>query len=318
MRVQEKMKKPVLEAKYLNVENTDRYRPIIRLFYLKYEKLKYWLYQEEVFEELKEDPYFEEYTMEQCQQDLAALTSWGNLVTIQDTRKVTTIEEFKNKKFRYQLSETAVEIERMVIRLENLFIEGSSLEPTLLERIRLNLGKIEEMAEKEEEKLYSWWNDLNNDFIRLNQNYQDYMRELNSVKAEEMMRTREILLFKDRLMEYLRSFVKSLQIHMTAIEQELGNVNKGAVRRILERVTAYEVSIPRIDVEVEEQMIYEKISGRWKSLVEWFVGKEGQESEAGKDFDTTHQSAACLCSRLCQRVAQACRIASFRFAERRS
>ena len=27
------------------------------------------------------------------------------------------------------------------------------------------------------------WNDLNNDFIRLNQNYQDYMRELNSVKS---------------------------------------------------------------------------------------------------------------------------------------
>lgn len=94
-----KMRKPVLEAKYLNVENTDRYRPIIRLFYLKYEKLKYWLYQEEVFEELKEDPYFADYTMEQCQQDLTALTSWGNLVTIQDTRKAATIEEFKNKSF---------------------------------------------------------------------------------------------------------------------------------------------------------------------------------------------------------------------------
>lgn len=60
------------------------YRPIIRLFYLKYEKLKYWMYQEDVFEELKEDPYFQEYTMEQCQQDLAALVSWGNLLTIQD------------------------------------------------------------------------------------------------------------------------------------------------------------------------------------------------------------------------------------------
>lgn len=107
-----------MEAKYLNVENTERYRPIIRLFYLKYEKLKYWLYQEEVFEELKEDPSFAEYTMIQCQQDLAALASWGNLVTIQDTRKVSSIEEFKNKKFRYQLSETAVEVERMVIRVE--------------------------------------------------------------------------------------------------------------------------------------------------------------------------------------------------------
>ena len=124
MEIQDKMRKPMLEAKYLNVENTDRYRPIIRLFYLKYEKLKYWLYQEEVFEELKEDPYFADYTMEQCQQDLAALASWGNLVTIQDTRKVTTIEEFRNKKFRYQLSETAVEIERMVIRIENRLLRA--------------------------------------------------------------------------------------------------------------------------------------------------------------------------------------------------
>lgn len=47
MKTQEKMRKPLLEAKYLNVENTDRYRPIIRLFYLQSEKLKYWLYQEE-------------------------------------------------------------------------------------------------------------------------------------------------------------------------------------------------------------------------------------------------------------------------------
>lgn len=40
MKIQEKMRKPMMEAKYLNVENTERYRPIIRLFYLKYEKLK--------------------------------------------------------------------------------------------------------------------------------------------------------------------------------------------------------------------------------------------------------------------------------------
>ena len=139
MKIQEKMRKPVLEAKYLNVENTDRYRPIIRLFYLKYEKLKYWLYQEEVFEELKEDPYFADYTMEQCQQDLTMLTEWKNLNTIQDTRRVSSIEEFKNKKYRYQMSEYSVEIERLVIRLENLFIEGASLEPTLLERIIWNV-----------------------------------------------------------------------------------------------------------------------------------------------------------------------------------
>ena len=86
MKIQEKMRKPMLETRYLNVENTDRYRPIIRLFYLKYEKLKYWMYQEDVFEELKEDPYFQEYTMEQCQQDLAALDDVLNLEMTQRTR----------------------------------------------------------------------------------------------------------------------------------------------------------------------------------------------------------------------------------------
>lgn len=289
MKIQEKMRKPMMEAKYLNVENTERYRPVIRLFYLKYEKLKYWLYQEEVFEELKEDPSFAEYTMIQCQQDLAALASWGNLVTIQDTRKVSSIEEFKNKKFRYQLSETAVEVERMVIRVENLFIEGSSLEPTLLERLRISLEKMEEMASRNEEKLYGWWNDLNNDFIRLNQNYQDYMRELNSVKAEEMMKTREFLLFKDRLIEYLRSFVKGLQANVSAIEQKLRNMDRETVHQILEKATAYELSIPRMDVEIDEQMIFDKNQGRWESIVEWFSGKDGAESEAGKVFDTTNE-----------------------------
>ena len=83
MKVSEIIKKPVVEAKYLNVDNSDRYRPIIRLFYLNYEKLKYWLYQEEVFEELKEDAYFAEYNIEQCKQDLKTLTEWGNLLAMQ-------------------------------------------------------------------------------------------------------------------------------------------------------------------------------------------------------------------------------------------
>ena len=78
-----------------------------------------------------------------------------------------------------------MEIERMVIRVENLFLENSSLEPTLMERIRISLKQMESFANESDEKLYSWWNDLNADFKRLNQNYQDYMRELNSAKAED-------------------------------------------------------------------------------------------------------------------------------------
>ena len=289
MLVQEKLLKPVMEARYLTVENADRYRSIIRLFYLQYEKLKYWLYPEDVLEELKEDPYFQSYTPEQCQQDLNALTGWGNLLTIQDTKKAATIEEFKNKKFRYQLSETAVEVERMVIRLENLAIEGSSLEPTLLERLRIHLAEINTISHQDADRVHTWWEDINRDFIRLNQSYQDYMRELNSVKAEEMMKTREFLLFKDRLIEYLRSFVKSLQMNAPVIEQQLKGISDSAADEIFRKVTDYKMSIPQIESHPKEEDIYAMVRGSFRSICEWFTGSAGQPSEASRVFDLTNE-----------------------------
>lgn len=257
-------------------------------FFDNYEKLHYWLYQEDVFEALKRDPHFEDYRMEQCQQDLAMLTEWKNLNTIQDTRKVASIEEFKNKKFRYQMSEYSVEIERLVIRLENLFVEGASLEPTLLERIRRNVERFPAMAEKDTGEVYTWWTDLNNDFVRLNQNYQDYIRDLNSVKAEKMMQTKEFLVFKDHLIDYLRNFIKGLQRNVGAIDEELRLLPDEIKQRIFDKIVDYELSIPRMDVEVSRGKISEKTLGRYQSIYDWFVRENGQENEAAKLFDATN------------------------------
>ena len=82
MQVSHKLTKPLTEVKYLNADNVSRYRCIMRIFFENYEKLKYWLYQEEVYEEMRKDPLWEEYKPEQCQQDLAMLTEWKNLNTI--------------------------------------------------------------------------------------------------------------------------------------------------------------------------------------------------------------------------------------------
>lgn len=284
MQVTDKLLRALTEVKYLNADNVDRYRCIMRIFFENYEKLHYWMYQEEVYAQMKEDPYFAEYRPEQCLQDLTTLTEWKNLNTIQDTRKVASIEEFKNRKYRYQMSEYSVEIERLVVRLENLFIEGASLEPTLLERIRLSIQRFPEMAELDEISVYTWWNDLNNDFVRLNQNYQDYMRDLNSVKAEEMMHTKEFLVFKDRLVEYLRSFIKGLQRNVGVIEEDLRMLDEEIRLRVFEKVVNYELSIPRMDVEVSRSMLEDKTNGRYASIYAWFVAENGQENEVGKLF----------------------------------
>lgn len=247
------------------------------------------MYKEEIFEELKKHNEFKEYTMEACRQDLDVLIIWKNLTAIQDTAKVTTVEEFKNKQFRYELSEYSVEIERLTIKLENLFIESASLEPSLLERIKDELKKLPEMARENEKEVGAWWNALNNDFKRLNQNYQDYIRDLYGLKAEELMKTKEFLIFKDKFIDYLRDFIKGLQYNGSAIEYFLKDVDKNYIKIVLEKVFIYEKAIPRIDMEVQDSAIKENIIGRWENLSSWFLGSGGMESEASKLLNITNE-----------------------------
>jgi hypothetical protein len=65
MEIGSKLTKQIDEMRYLTVDNTWRYRSILRYFYLQYEKMKYWMYKEEIFDELKKHEQFSEYTMDQ-------------------------------------------------------------------------------------------------------------------------------------------------------------------------------------------------------------------------------------------------------------
>lgn len=94
MKITEKLTKPITEVNYLRAENVDRYRLIIRFFFEQYEKINYWLYKEDVYEALKQTNLFPDYTIEMCQSDLQALLEWKNLIAMQDSSKVSTIEEF--------------------------------------------------------------------------------------------------------------------------------------------------------------------------------------------------------------------------------
>lgn len=271
--VNPKVTKQIDEMRYLTTDNSWRYRSILRFFYHQYEKMKYWLYKEDVYEALRENDLFSTYTLDQCKQDLDVLMTWRNLSAIQDTTKVSTVEEFKNKQYRYQLTEYSVEIERLTLRLENLLVESASLEPTLLERLRDELKKLPQMATKEAKEAGSWWSALSSDFKRLNQNYQDYVRDLFSIKAEEMMQTKEFMVFKDRFIEYLRDFVKGLQLHAHAIEHLLGNFSPDLVDQVFNKVVDYELSIPRIDLEVDEKDMRENILADGKASMFGFWAK---------------------------------------------
>ena len=307
MEINETMSKQITETSYLTTDNTKRYRPILRFFYEQYERINYMLYKEEVWNELKNKANFENYTIEMCENDLAQLVAWGNLSALQDTNNVSTVEEFKHRKFRYQLTEYAVEIERLVIKLENLHIEGASLEPKLIERIKEEIKSIEKTSLRDETEVLSLWENLNNDFKRLNQDYQDYIKTFYNVKIEEVAKHKQFIVYKNDLVRYLREFIKLLQENSYVIEEELKKLDKRTEERFLEKVYLGQskiVRIDKLDEQVDEEELINRNKEKWQNIKKWFLGDKLHFSEVEKINEKTTEIIRKI-TRIANQIAEA-------------
>src|SRR5690625_1919025 len=142
--------KKVTEASYLTVDKAWSYRAILRYFYIQHERMREFLFPEEVYAHLKTLQGFEEYKVEELHQDLDQLVRWNNLIARQETGRARTIDEFKKRRFRYQCTPYTVEFERMLIEMErggNVF--GGSLEKREFERLYHTLKEVNNILETE-------------------------------------------------------------------------------------------------------------------------------------------------------------------------
>lgn len=279
------------ETSYLSVPNAPIYRKIMRCFYQEYEKMHFQLYKEDIFQLIKQDEQFENYSMEQLVGDLEALVKWKNLTPIQDPGRVYTISDYKNKQYRYTMSEYAVEIERLTVRLENIFLESGNLSTNFFVRLEKSLEDVERMEHVGRKEVNEWWNLLQEDFKRLNQNYQDYLRDFYSGKTDHLMKSVEFVIHKDKFIKYLNEFVQELQHHSKRIEQILVKSIPVMENVILEKVVQSELEIPHALLEIHgnaEPSIRENVMGKWNSLKNWFIDSQGHECECKKVLKITN------------------------------
>ncbi|MBP3889330.1 MAG: TIGR02677 family protein [Cellulosilyticum sp.] len=282
--------KTIDETRYLSTENTWRYRSIMRVMYKQYEKMKYWSFKEEIFEALKLYDEFEHYTLDQMKLDLDQLTMWNNITAIADTTKVKTVEEFKNRTFRYQISTYSIEIERMLIGLEQMRMENkSNLEHALVERFYHLLAQHESVLGDEDKKVYEWWKSLNSAFKELNQSYRDYIGMFYSPKTEELMKAAAFLVFKEAFIRYLRDFIREIQMSTRSIKEIFMQLTEEEQEKLLEKVLNYEKSIVNMEIEIKDEEYLEINRGRFQSMEEWFVSKNGIPCLVERLIDSTNE-----------------------------
>ena len=303
----EKLLKPISEATYLTTENAWRYRAILRYFYMQHERLRHYLFPEEVLGHLKESPYFEKYTEDQLQQDLNQLAVWKNIIPRQETGKVTSVEEFKKKKFRYQCTPYTVEIERMVLSLEQLGESfGGSLERSLFDRLLESLSKLtakEQVDKLNNEEINQLWEEMYHHFRKMTENATDYLAHLKSEKVEEMMMTEAFLAYKDSLTEYLRNFMTALQRTSYKIEVTLEETPGAYIEKIAEALAEHQLSIPRLEATPTKEELKARYLEQWQSLRNWFLGHGGKGSELSFFQNETNETIRRI-TRFAQRLGE--------------
>ena len=282
IQITDNLQKQIPEVKYLVVENTWRYRVIIRFFYQQCEAMNYLLSKEEIFSELVKHDIFKEYTIEQCEQDLEALRGFGNLNAIQDTYKAKTLEEFKNKRYKYEVTQKTIEIERFINKLDSINLEGSALDASLLDRLKESLRSFANAFTGSDKNAFGIWDNLVTDFEKLNEKYKDYIKKINGIKPDSLLDAVFFLEFKEKLIEYLNEFVITLQNNMYTIEGIFESISEDQEITLLNKIARYYMQIPREISELEkldENQVFIAYKDKWKNIKRWFVGSDNRVSD---------------------------------------
>jgi uncharacterized protein (TIGR02677 family) len=290
----ESLLKPIVETSYLNAQNVGRYRCIMRYFYDQHQRLRYWLKPQEVFDGVTALGLLDEdYTLDQCQKDLNQLVEWANLVPRHDGGRSATVEEYLRKKFRYQMTPYAVEIERLVSGLEKIRGYGGSLEPSLFESIAGSLDRLEKAAGQfPPGEAIALWEKTYSDFVKLTENASDYIASLQSTKVEELMLTEAFLAYKDSVTRYLQDFIQGLQRYAYKIEAVLASIDGGTVNTFLANVQRDLAARPQLDEPVTPEEQRERLQLEWQSMVRWFAGHENEPSDVYFLEQTTKDTIA--------------------------
>lgn len=280
------LRENISEFSYLTAtKNTDRYRCIMRLFYEQYQKMNYWLQPEEIVKGVLSFEGMEEYDLDMCQADLLMLVNWKNLTEQHDSTRVTTIEDYLKKRYRYMMTPYSIEIERLVSQLETIKGYGGSLQPSKLhELVQLVQRVYDWPGGQQDHQAEELWDKLMGIFKDLNEQASDYIASLNSKQAEDLVSTEAFLVYKDQVIGYLQDFIQVLQQTAPEIAHWLRKMQTApaATERFLQQVTQAKSAVPFMEETVSAEEWQGRVESQWGNLLRWFVGDEMDDGNADR------------------------------------
>ncbi|MGK0606157.1 TIGR02677 family protein [Enterococcus gilvus] len=269
------------ETAYLNAPtNVERYRVIMHYFFNQHRQMNMLLYRDDVLNYMRKE-FSSSYSEREVDQDLEQLYQWGNVSRRQEMGEPKSIEEYKNRRYRYQITEISIQIEEMVERLQTLSGRNQgSLDKNIFQEFLKQLSVLHESELFDEEETYKLWEEIVRLFSSIQRNTSNYMGYLANEAVDNYIQTEKFLIYKDQFIQYLRDFIVAVQGLQYQIEHQLLLVTTDTQQSLFESVLAHERKIPRIEeFQLDQERIRSEVIGTFQSMTRWFIDHGAKNSE---------------------------------------
>lgn len=257
-------------------ERTDWYRAIMRAFFQYSRRYRYQLTAQEVMEAVREETK-QEYHLETCKNDLDRLVKWGNLTTLYDTSRVTTIADFRSPILRYQALPEALTIEAFLASHVHFGTSEGGLSQSDLSLLWQSLQQVDTLLREDETSLtaerrqeiadqwlraFTTWEKVTNDAAQ-------YLSSMNQ-SSQQTTDLPSYLAYKRIVVNYIHNFAQQLVHYSATIRTLLSNwAPAGQEARLLQVILS--VPPPSQALAENKETWYEDTRWQIEALKHWFL-----------------------------------------------
>jgi uncharacterized protein (TIGR02677 family) len=243
----------VSEMRYLTTDQADTRRPfyrvIMRFLYAQAQIPRDWITTKEIRDHVALRLRQRDYSEEDCDRDLRWLQENDNVISEQRSLegRVMTVEEFQRGRLVYQITQTSMQIERLLVSLEQQNGSRGSIDQSLLQSLWVQLENLRAaMEERPAEpgrdyllaRIHRVWDDAFTSFTKLRNNTIDFHNALHRIRPEEMEDVQAFLGYKDLLIQNLRGFINDLLLYAPKVRSIFEEMEReGMVQQMITDLT---------------------------------------------------------------------------------
>src|SRR5579875_229001 len=302
---------------YLDAENAHRYRQLMGVLLANKLRFGLRLSPAQMAARLWERFSVRYESPEVLERDLSALCEWGAVDRHQDTSRASSTQEFKRRRYTYDLTSAGEIAERAALAVDRLAERIGALErsqlPELLDAL-IALAIECERHEPRPAKLVARFGEIGAMLERLRADTSDFMRELGTVMADERAVEQEAFeRYKRRVIDHLQGFRSELRRLDAQFAEAIGRVEAAGPARIFAlAASSDEPPVWGLSDEEVAARRAERFAAEWAGVRRWFFGGAGEpppwqelDRALGDAIEWIVQSAQRLIDRRARRVDRA-------------